>query len=101
MPKTKRRSKVRILIAVAIATLALTGAAHAQDAKSYQCQKGSDTRSVSIENSGDGCRVLYKKSAAGDAKEIYRYKAHPEMCQSQAQAFVKKLQGMGLTCNAG
>ena len=92
---------MNILFAVAIATLAMAGAAQAQEVNSYQCQKGNDTRSVAIERSGDGCRVLYKKSAAGDAKEIYRYKAHPEMCQSQAQAFVKKLQGMGLACSAG
>jgi len=92
---------VKRLIVIAIATLGLAGAAQAQEAQSYKCQKGNDTRSVAIERSAEGCRVLYKKVASGDAKEIYRYKAHPEMCQSQAEAFVKKLQGMGLACAAG
>ncbi|HVM79543.1 MAG TPA: hypothetical protein VMU06_11015 [Stellaceae bacterium] len=89
------------LMAIAIAVLGITGAAQAQQAQSYQCQKGSDTRSVTVERSADGCRVLYKKGASGEAKEIYRYKAHPETCQTQAQSFVKKLQGMGLTCSPG
>jgi len=89
------------LIAIAVAALAISGAAEAQQAQSYQCQKGSDTRSVTVERSADACRVLYKKGASAPAKEIYRYKAHPEMCQTQAQSFVKKLQGMGLACSPG
>jgi len=92
---------VKRIMAIAIAVLGLAGAAQAQEAKSYQCQKGSDTRSVAVESSAEGCRVTYKKGASAEAKELWRYKAHPEMCQSQAQSFVKKLQAMGLTCSPG
>ena len=88
------------LILIAVATLGLAGAAEAQDAQTYQCQKGGDTRVVTVERSGEGCRVTYKKGAA-EAKELWRYKAHPETCQVQAQSFVKKLQGMGFTCTPG
>jgi len=92
---------VKRIMAIAIAALGLAGAAHAQETQSYQCQKGSDARSVSVERSSDGCRVLYKKGASAEGKEIYRFKAHSEACQAQAQNFVKKLQGMGLTCTGG
>lgn len=91
------------LCVVAIAVLGFAGAAHAQQAQSYQCQKGNDLRSVAVERSGEGCRVLYKKAAnsAAPGKELWRYKAHPEMCQTQAEQFVRKLEAMGLSCSAG
>lgn len=91
------------LCVIAIAVLGFAGAAHAQQAQSYRCQKGNDVRSVTVERSADGCRVLYKKAAnsSAPAKELWRYKAHPETCQTQADQFVKKLEATGLSCSAG
>lgn len=81
-----------------IAALACIGVAQAQEAKSVQCQKNADVRTVTVETSASGCRVLYAKGKT-PGRELWHYKAHPEMCQSAAQQFVAKLQGMGLTCS--
>ncbi len=89
---------MRGLIIYGIAALGCIGVARAQEAKSVQCQKNADVRTVTVETSASGCRVLYAKGKT-PGRELWRYKAHPEMCQSAAQQFVTKLEGMGLTCS--
>ena len=91
---------MRRLIICGIVALGCIGLAQAQEAKTYQCQKNSDVRSVVVETTPGGCRVLYAKSAGSPGRELWHYKMHPDMCQSQAQQFVTKLEGMGLTCGA-
>jgi hypothetical protein len=88
------------LFIFAVAAFACVGIAQAQESKSYQCQKGSDTRSISVQSGKDGCSVVYKKGgkSAGGGRALWHYKAHTEMCQTQADQFMKKLQGMGMTC---
>ena len=88
------------LFIYAVAAVGCLGIAQAQEAKSYQCQKGTDTRSISVETGKAGCSVVYKKGgkSAGAGRALWHYKAHPEMCQTQADQFMKKLEGMGLTC---
>ncbi len=86
------------LIIGATIALAFSRAADAQEAKTIQCQRNADVRTVTVETTSTGCRVLYAKGKA-PGRELWRYKAHPEMCQSAAQQFVSKLEGMGLTCS--
>jgi len=88
---------MRRWIVYGVVLLGCMGIAQAQEAKAVQCQKNADVRTVSVESSTAGCRVLYTRGKA-PARELWHYKAHPEMCQSAAQQFVTKLQGMGLTC---
>ena len=93
------------LVLSAIAVLGCLSAAHAQESQVYECRQGDDVRSVAVTYSGDGakdCSVLYKKAAASGepAKRLWHYQAHPEMCAGQAQQFLKKLEGLGLTCSA-
>ncbi len=86
----------RFIICGAIA-LACVGLARAQEARTVQCRKNADVRSVSVESGPGGCRVLYTKGKS-PARELWHYKTHPEMCQTRAEEFVGKLQSMGLTC---
>lgn len=90
---------LRVLVYAAVAVGCLS-VAQAQEAKTYQCQKNNDTRSVAVSSSKDGCRVLYKKDAKSAGRELWHYRAHPEMCQTQAAQFVKKLESMGMVCGA-
>ena len=91
----------RLLVA-AVAAASTLGVAYAQENQSYQCQREGDQRSVAVEYSmGDGaksCSVMYAKQSQ-PAKELWHYQAHTEMCDSQAQQFLKKLEGFGLTCS--
>ncbi|HXP73406.1 MAG TPA: hypothetical protein VN823_04615 [Stellaceae bacterium] len=89
---------MRRLIISGIVALGCIGVAEAQEAKTVQCQKNADVRTVTVESTAGGCRVLYSKPAKSPGRELWRYKAHPDMCQSRAQQFVTKLEGMGLTC---
>jgi hypothetical protein len=86
------------LLIFGIIALGCIGIAQAQDAKTAQCQKNADVRTVTVESSAAGCRVLYTKGKR-PARELWHYKKHLEMCQSAAQQFVTKLEGMGLTCS--
>jgi hypothetical protein len=88
---------MRWLIIGGVAALGFAGVVEAQEAKVVQCQKGTDVRTVSVESMPTGCRVLYAKGKS-PSRELWHYKTHPEMCQSAAQQFVTKLEGMGLTC---
>lgn len=88
---------MRWLIVASAVVLGLSGPAEAQEAKTVQCQKSPDVRTVTVETAPTGCRVLYAKGKS-PGRELWHYKTHPEMCQSAAQQFVGKLQAMGLTC---
>jgi hypothetical protein len=95
------------LVLSAIIALTCLSAAHAQESQVYECRRIDDVRSVAVTSSGDGgakgCSVLYKKVAASPepAKQLWHYQARPEMCAGQTQQFLKKLEGLGLTCSAG
>lgn len=92
------------LLILGVAMVGMAGAANAQDDKNYQCQKPGDARTVSIQyskpGSAQGCSVLYKKvaSSADPAKELWHYQSHSDQCEIKAQDFIKKLEGLGLTC---
>ncbi len=88
---------MRWLIVGGVIALGCVGVAGAQEAKTVQCQKNADVRTVTVESTPAGCRVLYTKGKS-PARELWHYKTHPDMCQTQAQQFVTKLEGMGLTC---
>jgi hypothetical protein len=87
------------LVIGSVIALGYVGAAEAQDAKTVQCQKNADTRTVAVQSAPDGCRVVYTKGKT-PGRELWHYKAHPEKCAAAAAQFVTKLQGMGLTCGA-
>ena len=87
-----------LVIGSAIA-LGWIGIAEAQEAKTVQCQRNADVRTVTVQSAADGCRVVYQKGKAA-GRELWHYKAHPEKCDAAAQQFVAKLQGMGLACGA-
>jgi hypothetical protein len=92
---------VKHLALSVIAVLSCLGAAHAQESQVYECRHLDDVRSVAVTGDGaKGCSVLYKKVAASSeaATALWHYQAHPEMCASQAQQFLKKLEGLGLAC---
>jgi hypothetical protein len=92
---------VKHLVLSALVVLGSLGVAQAQDNQVYECRRGDDVRRVAVEPSGTkGCSVFYKKSAAASAQRLWQYEAHPEMCAEQAQQFLKKLEGMGLSCAA-
>jgi hypothetical protein len=42
---------------------------------------------------------MYTKQSQ-PAKELWHYEAHADQCQVQAEQFLKKLEGFGLTCSA-
>ncbi len=90
---------MRWMIISGVIALGLVGVAEAQEAKTVQCQKNADVRTVTVESTASGCRVLYAKGKS-PGRELWHYKTHPEMCQTQAQQFVSKLEGMGLTCSS-
>lgn len=91
----------RLLLSAAL-TLGCLGTAHAGDNQVYQCQRDQDVRTLAVEYKSDGCSVMYKKFAASSepAKELWHYQARADMCQVQADQFVKKLEGFGLTCTS-
>ena len=90
------------LLILAVVTASTLGTAHAQDDKSYQCQKNGDVRTVTVQYSkdgaGPGCSVLYKKTASDAGKELWHYQAHIDQCEAQALQFRTKLEGFGLSC---
>jgi hypothetical protein len=93
----KAEGSMKRLIVCGVVVLGSLGLAQAQEARSVQCQKGNDVRTVTVESAAGGCRVLYTKGTS-PARELWHYKTHPDMCQTQAQQFMAKLEGMGLTC---
>jgi hypothetical protein len=95
---------VKRLLVAAVAAASCLGVAHAQENQSYQCLREGDQRSVAVEYSMDGagaksCSVMYTKQSQ-PAKELWHYEAHADQCQVQAEQFLKKLEGFGLTCSA-
>jgi len=95
---------VKRLLIAAVAAASTLGVAYAQENQAYQCTREGDQRSVAVEYSMDGagaksCSVMYTKQSQ-PAKELWHYQAHAEMCDTQAQQFLKKLEGFGLTCSA-
>lgn len=88
---------MRWLVIGGVVAVGFAGLAAAQEAKTVQCKKNADVRTVTVETAPAGCRVLYAKGKS-QGRELWRYKAHPEMCQSAAQQFVAKLESMGLVC---
>lgn len=93
----------RLLVA-AVAAASCLSVAYAQENQSYQCTREGDQRSVAVEYSMDGvgaksCSVMYTKQSQ-PAKELWHYQAHADQCEVQAQQFLKKLEGFGLTCSA-
>jgi hypothetical protein len=95
---------VKHLLIAAIAAACVSGAAYAQDDKSYQCQRDGDVRTVTVEYSKAGpaqCSVYYKKSASesGLGKELWHYQSHIDQCEAEAQQFRTKLEGFGLSCS--
>ena len=96
---------VKRLIVAAVAAAGCLGTAYAQDNQSYQCTREGDQRSVAVEYQMDAggaaksCSVMYTKQSQ-PAKELWHYQAHADQCQVQAEQFLKKLEGFGLTCSA-
>ena len=94
------------LLISALAAASCLGVAYAQENQSFNCEREGDSRSVAVEYSMDSgaksCSVMYKKFANSQepAKELWHYQAHSEMCETQAQQFMKKLEGFGLACSA-
>ena len=93
----------RLLVA-ALAAASTLGVAYAQENQNYQCLREGDQRSVAVEYSMEAagpksCSVMYQKQSQ-PAKELWHYEAHAEMCDVQAQQFLKKLEGFGLVCSA-
>ncbi len=90
------------LLLSAVLTMGCLGAAYAQDNQAYQCQRDNDMRTLAVEYSSNGCSVMYKKVAASSepARELWHYQAHADQCQVQADQFIKKLEGFGLTCTS-
>jgi len=95
---------VKRLLVAAVAAASTLGVAYAQENQTYQCTREGDQRSVGVEYSMDGagaksCSVMYTKQSQ-PAKELWHYEAHADQCQVQAEQFLKKLEGFGLTCSA-
>jgi hypothetical protein len=90
----------------ALAAMSCLGVAYAEENQSFDCRHDNDERTVAVEYSMDGgtrsCSVLYKKVASSSepARELWHYQAHADMCDVQAQQFLKKLESFGLTCSA-
>jgi len=97
---------VKRLLVSAVAAASCLGVAYAQENQSFQCEREGDSRTVSVEYSMDSgaksCSVMYKKVATSSdpAKEIWHYQSHADMCEVQAQRFLKRLEGFGLSCAA-
>jgi hypothetical protein len=97
---------VKRLLLSGVLSLGCLGAAFAQENLTYQCQRDADMRTVAIEYASpagaQSCSITYKKVAASadPAKELWRYQSHLDRCSPQAAEFVKKLEGLGLTCTA-
>jgi opacity protein-like surface antigen len=93
---------VKRLLLSAVLTLGCLGAAQAADNQVYQCQRDHDMRTLAVEYTSSSCSVMYKKvaSSSDPAKELWHYQARQNMCQVQADDFIKKLEGFGLTCTS-
>ena len=90
---------MRWLVIASVIALGFVGAAEAQEAKTVQCQKSADMRTVTMRSSADGRRVVYAKGKT-PGRELWHYKVHPEKCEATAQQFMSKIQSTGLTCSA-
>lgn len=89
------------LIALAAPALVL-----AQDTGKYQCTHGDLVRRVEIFTEPGvtvPCEVHYYKDteAPGETQVLWSAQSEAGYCQSQAQAFVAKLEGWGWSCGAG
>jgi hypothetical protein len=92
----------RILVS-SIATL-LPMVAFAQSSDTYQCTLSGLTRRVEIAREGSAsvpCEVLYFKDseAPGERQVLWSAANETGYCESQAQGFVAKLEGLGWQCD--
>ena len=64
------------------------------------CTNGKNKRLLEIK-AGSPCEVHYKKETEmpGHDQVLWNAKNDPTFCESKAQAFVQKLEGMGWTCS--
>ena len=88
------------LIALAAPALVL-----AQDTGKYQCTYGDLVRRVEIFTEPGvtvPCEVHYYKDteAPGETQVLWSAQSEASYCESQAQAFVAKLEGWGWSCSA-
>ena len=76
----------------------------AQDSNNYQCLMNDLTRRVEVfyeTGVSVPCEVHYYKDteAPGDRQVLWRAMNQEGYCESQAAAFVEKLEGMGWSCD--
>jgi hypothetical protein len=79
--------------------------AFAQSSDTYQCTMGDLTRRVEIAREGGSpvpCEVLYFKDseAPGQRQVLWSATNEAGYCESQAQGFVERLQGLGWECQS-
>jgi hypothetical protein len=84
---------------------ALPAIAFAQSSDTYQCTMGDLTRRVEIARESGApvpCEVLYFKDseAPGERQVLWSAANEAGYCESQAQGFVEKLQGLGWECQS-
>ena len=77
--------------------------AFAQSSDTYQCAMGGLTRRVEIAREGSSsvpCEVLYFKDseAPGERQVLWSATNEAGYCETQAQGFVAKLEGLGWEC---
>ncbi|HEY7672804.1 MAG TPA: hypothetical protein VIC71_11345 [Gammaproteobacteria bacterium] len=95
--------KHRVLFSSLAASLPVI--AFAQSSDTYQCTMAGLTRRVEIAREGGSsvpCEVLYFKDseAPGERRVLWSATNEAGYCESQAQGFVEKLEGLGWECQA-
>jgi len=91
------------LLSVVLVTISSLSAA--QDSNSFQCRSGELTRRIEVFYEAGvsvPCEVHYYKDteSPGEREVLWRAMNQEGYCESQAAAFVEKLEGMGWSCNA-
>jgi len=95
---------MQLKVFVSSVTAALPLIAFAQSSDTYQCTMSDLTRRVEIAREGGAsvpCEVLYFKDseAPGERQVLWSATNDAGYCESQAQGFVQKLEGLGWTCD--
>jgi hypothetical protein len=85
--------------------IAIPIVAAAQSSDTYQCTMSGLTRRVEIAREGDSpvpCEVLYFKDseAPGERQVLWSAANDSGYCESQAQGFVERLEGLGWECES-
>ena len=98
------RYKFFFSFGAALALLLLSsGFAVEVQAAEYVCNNGNLVRRVEVrflESPGAApCEVHYHKDVEGGSSVLWNAKRQSGYCESKAEAFVDKLQGMGWSCN--